>query len=222
MCGCLSCTPSWGPGLQPRHVSWLRIKPATLWFVGQRPVHWTIPARANLHISREESYPQTNQWNPKEDKEAGHVTNDLSEQYCLCHFEEGGWGTSTLSTQAVWPWGLPLSELAHEPRMCPTVPPVNRQLPSLGSCSPGQYEGALLELSFLIFPCVSTLHSRKAKPRLFLAGSPPAENSQNYTRCLGNNGAQWWSWEEKNWEPMRMWQASRVFLSNNLPALTCL
>ena len=31
MCGCLSCTPQWGLGLQPRHVPWLGIKPATLW-----------------------------------------------------------------------------------------------------------------------------------------------------------------------------------------------
>ena len=32
MCGCLLCTPYWGPGLQPRHVPWLGIEPATLWF----------------------------------------------------------------------------------------------------------------------------------------------------------------------------------------------
>ena len=29
LCGCLSCTPYWGPGLQPRHVSSLGINPAT-------------------------------------------------------------------------------------------------------------------------------------------------------------------------------------------------
>ena len=35
MCGCLSCSPHWGPGLQPRHVPWLEIEPVTLWFTGQ-------------------------------------------------------------------------------------------------------------------------------------------------------------------------------------------
>ena len=32
MCGCLSCGPHSGLGLQPRHVPWLGIEPATLWF----------------------------------------------------------------------------------------------------------------------------------------------------------------------------------------------
>ena len=32
VCGCLSHAPKWGPGLQPRHVPWLRIELATLWF----------------------------------------------------------------------------------------------------------------------------------------------------------------------------------------------
>ena len=32
MCGCLSCDPNRGPGLQPRHVPCLGIKLATLWF----------------------------------------------------------------------------------------------------------------------------------------------------------------------------------------------
>ena len=30
MCGCLLCTPYWGPGRQPRPVPWLGIEPATL------------------------------------------------------------------------------------------------------------------------------------------------------------------------------------------------
>ena len=34
MCGCLLCAPSWGLGLQPRHVPWLEIEPVTLWFTG--------------------------------------------------------------------------------------------------------------------------------------------------------------------------------------------
>ena len=50
MCGCLSHAPYWGPGLQPTHVPWLGIKPATLWFSGQHSIHWATPARASLSI----------------------------------------------------------------------------------------------------------------------------------------------------------------------------
>ena len=32
MCGCLPHAPYWGPGQQPRHVPWLGIKLAILWF----------------------------------------------------------------------------------------------------------------------------------------------------------------------------------------------
>ena len=39
MCGCLSCTPYWGPDPQPRHVPYVGIKPATLWFEGQHSIH---------------------------------------------------------------------------------------------------------------------------------------------------------------------------------------
>ena len=46
MCGCLLCTPHWGPGPQPRHVPWPGIKPVTLWFTGQHSIHWATPARA--------------------------------------------------------------------------------------------------------------------------------------------------------------------------------
>ena len=38
------------PGPQPRHVPWLGIEPATLWFTGQHSVHWATPARAHLHV----------------------------------------------------------------------------------------------------------------------------------------------------------------------------
>ena len=38
--------PHWGPGLKPRHVPWLGIKPTTIWFVGWHSIHWAIPARA--------------------------------------------------------------------------------------------------------------------------------------------------------------------------------
>ena len=44
MCGCLSCIPYWGPGLQPRRVPWLGIEPATLWFTGTCSIHWATPA----------------------------------------------------------------------------------------------------------------------------------------------------------------------------------
>ena len=40
MCGCLLHAPYLGPGLQPRHVPWLGIEPATLWFAGQCSTHW--------------------------------------------------------------------------------------------------------------------------------------------------------------------------------------
>ena len=40
--------PYWGPGPQPWHVPWLGIQPATLWFAGQRSMHWATPARAHL------------------------------------------------------------------------------------------------------------------------------------------------------------------------------
>ena len=46
MCGCLSHAPYWGPCLQPRHVPWLGIETATLWFSGQHSIHWATPARA--------------------------------------------------------------------------------------------------------------------------------------------------------------------------------
>ena len=46
MCGCLLCTPFWGPGLQSRHVPWLGIQPVTLGFTGQHSIHWATPARA--------------------------------------------------------------------------------------------------------------------------------------------------------------------------------
>ena len=38
----------WGPGPQPRHVPWLEIEPATLWFTGQHSILWATPVRANV------------------------------------------------------------------------------------------------------------------------------------------------------------------------------
>ena len=46
MCCCLSHASHWGPGLQPRHVPWLGIELATLWFTGRHSIHWATPAKA--------------------------------------------------------------------------------------------------------------------------------------------------------------------------------
>ena len=71
MSACLSCAPYWGPGLQPRHVPWLRIEPVTLWFAGWHSIHWATPARAHrycldgflpeslLHLRNCHHYPST-------------------------------------------------------------------------------------------------------------------------------------------------------------------
>ena len=48
MCSCLLYTLYWRPGWQPRHVPWLGIEPATLWFSGWHWTHRSIPARAML------------------------------------------------------------------------------------------------------------------------------------------------------------------------------
>ena len=48
MCGCLSHIPYWGPGPQPRHLPWLGIELATLWFTGRHLIHWVTPAKANF------------------------------------------------------------------------------------------------------------------------------------------------------------------------------
>ena len=48
VCACLLRAPYQGPGLQPRHVPWLGIELATLWFAGWHSVYWVIPARAGL------------------------------------------------------------------------------------------------------------------------------------------------------------------------------
>ena len=50
MCGCLWHAPYWGPGLQPRHVPWLGIQPATHWFVYPHSMHWATPGRAPSRV----------------------------------------------------------------------------------------------------------------------------------------------------------------------------
>ena len=68
MCGCLSGHPYWGPGLQPRHVFWLGIEPATLWFIGGHSVHWVTPARAFFFLlvfmARSYGGLSSRHWNP--------------------------------------------------------------------------------------------------------------------------------------------------------------
>ena len=46
VCGWVSHTPHWGPGPKPRHVPWLGIELATLWFAGRHSILWATPARA--------------------------------------------------------------------------------------------------------------------------------------------------------------------------------
>ena len=46
---CLSQAPNCRPGPQPRHVPWLGIEPATLWFPGRHTIRWTTPARATIY-----------------------------------------------------------------------------------------------------------------------------------------------------------------------------
>ena len=48
MCGCLSCAPYWGPGLQPRHVPWPGIELATPWSAVQHWIHWASPTTAGF------------------------------------------------------------------------------------------------------------------------------------------------------------------------------
>ena len=43
---CLLHAPNRGPGLQPRHVPWLGVEPATFQFTGQHSVRWATLARA--------------------------------------------------------------------------------------------------------------------------------------------------------------------------------
>ena len=45
-CVVASCAPRTGePGLRPRHVPSMNIKPVTLWFAGRHSIHWATPAR---------------------------------------------------------------------------------------------------------------------------------------------------------------------------------
>ena len=48
MCGCLLRVPYQWPGPQPRHVLWLEIKPAALWFSGRHSTYWATPVRTEI------------------------------------------------------------------------------------------------------------------------------------------------------------------------------
>ena len=56
MCDCLLHTPTWGPGPQPRHVPWLGIELATLWFTDRHSIHWATPARAKDQLLKITSF----------------------------------------------------------------------------------------------------------------------------------------------------------------------
>ena len=43
---CFSQGPSWGAGLQARHMPWPEIELVSFWFAGQSSVHWATPTRA--------------------------------------------------------------------------------------------------------------------------------------------------------------------------------
>ena len=47
VCGCLSHAAYRGPGPPPRHVPWLGIELAILWFTGPPSIHWATPDRQN-------------------------------------------------------------------------------------------------------------------------------------------------------------------------------
>ena len=52
VCGCLWCTAYWGPGLQPRLVPCLGIKPETIWFpLALSPLSHTSQGLNNLYIT---------------------------------------------------------------------------------------------------------------------------------------------------------------------------
>ena len=61
MCGCLSHAPNWAPGPQPRHVPWLGIEPATLWFTGRHSIHWAGQYASLRWIDLAKSYPKSYQ-----------------------------------------------------------------------------------------------------------------------------------------------------------------
>ena len=62
MCGCLSHAPNWGPGLQPRHVPWLGIEPATPCFAGWHSIHWATPTRTKTPHSSDEEMEAARRW----------------------------------------------------------------------------------------------------------------------------------------------------------------
>ena len=44
--------PTRRPGQKPRHVPWLGMEPATLWFTGWHSIHWATPARAQFILNK--------------------------------------------------------------------------------------------------------------------------------------------------------------------------
>ena len=67
--GCFLQAPSWGPGLQPRHVPCLGTEPATLrsvgrpiWCAGQCPICWAIPVRSGFSFVWNHKYVSWYTW----------------------------------------------------------------------------------------------------------------------------------------------------------------
>ena len=90
-CGWLSYAPYWEPGPQPRHVPWVGIELATLWFSDWCSIHWATPARAH---SCPFDVPPGRQKKKKEKKK--HIPNSLAPRvldtkWVLIHFQFWQW-----------------------------------------------------------------------------------------------------------------------------------
>lgn len=155
-----------------------------------------------------------------EDKETGHVTNDLSGQHHLCRFEQVIQGASTLSTAAVMATPLQVNQR--------TSPPISTLLYCLpmGSAPPWAaathasmrwlLEGKL-DPSFFILLSASIPNSRMAKPRLFLADLAPARELPELHVIMKLCDEAERNSVDNIWECDKHY---RVFLISHLPALS--
>ena len=100
--------PHWGPGLQPRHVSWLGIKPVTLWFAGRCSIHWSTPARAHFVFL-------TSSWPPIFDFLCSliHQGGEVERAAWTCHASSGESCASPTEMKglALLPWPLQVTQL---------------------------------------------------------------------------------------------------------------
>ena len=84
MWGCLSCTPYWGPGPQPRHVPWMGIGAATPCFSGQHSVHWATPGRADINNFLPKPQTMAGEWVTKSFYKVGTHTHTRIYTYMVC------------------------------------------------------------------------------------------------------------------------------------------